>query len=97
MDGVVCYVGALFKLALGAVCAAVGVVTQTVVGIIFHPFETIANLTVGLVSIDIDGSDESHGLTYTKYIFYTNIIATLWDLIWGAIIYPLLQTFLFWL
>lgn len=97
MDGVVCYIGALFKLALGAVCAAVGVVAQTVVGVIFHPFETIANLTIGVVGFDFTGTQRAMGLSYTKYIFHTNLIATLVDLIWGAIIYPLLQTVLFWL
>lgn len=97
MDGVVCYVGALFKLAISSVCAVVGVVTQTVVGTICHPLETVANLTIGLVSFDFTGTQKAMGLTYGKYIFHTNIIATLFDLIWGAIIYPLLQTFLFWM
>lgn len=97
MDGVVCYIGALFKLALGAVCAAVGIVTQTVVGVIFHPFETLANLTIGVVGFDFTGTQRAMGLSYTKYIFHTNLIATLIDLIWGAIVYPLLQTILFWL
>lgn len=96
MDGVFCYIGALFKLALSSVCAALGIVTQTVVGTICHPLETLSNLTVGILCIDIDG-ESAVGLTYTKYIFHTNIIASLIDLVWGAIIYPLLQTFLFWL
>lgn len=97
MDGLICYMGALFKLALGTVCATIGIVTQTVVGAICHPFETLANLTVGVIGFDIFEDNSCMGLTYAKYIFHTNIIASLWDLIWGAIVYPLLQTFLFWL
>lgn len=93
MDGLFCYAGALFKLALGSVCAVIGIFASPVINTICHPFATLANLTVGLVCI----FQSEFGLTYTKYIFHTNIIASLIDLIWGAIIYPLLQTVLFWL
>lgn len=96
MDGVICYIGALVKLGIGSVCAAVGIVAAPIVGTLFHPLETLSNLTIGLLCIDIDG-EYSLGLTYTKYVFNTNIIASLIDLVWGAIIYPLLQTILFWL
>ena len=96
MDGVVCYIGAVFNLLLGIVCAIFGIVAQTLVGFLCHPFETLANLTIGLFG-EIFGENSYSGLTYTKYILHTNIIATLWDLVWGSILYPLLQAVLFWL
>lgn len=97
MDGVVCYAGALFKLALGTVAATVGLVAAPVINTLCHPCETLANLTVGAVFLDLDNTHKALGMNYGKYIFNTNLIATLWDLIWGAIVWPLLQTFLFWL
>ena len=97
MDGVVCYAGALLKLALGTVAATVGLVTSPVINTVCHPCETLANLTVGAVFLDLDNTHKALGMNYGKYIFNTNLIATLLDLIWGAIVWPLLQTLLFWL
>ncbi len=97
MDGLICYCGAVVKLAMGTVAAVVGLVAASVVNTICHPCETIANLTVGLIPFDLaHGFDLGPGMTYGRYVLHTNLIATLIDIIWGAILCPLLQTFLFW-
>ena len=95
-DGVFCYLHGVFKLAWGTVAAAVGIVVAPVVNTIFHPFETLANLTVGLVFVDVDNTQHAMGLNWLRYVFYTNIVYSTYDIVWGGIIAPLLQTFIFW-
>ena len=100
MDGVVGYLGALFKLAWGTAAAAVGVVASPIINTVVHPFETLANLTVGIIHVDgieflgIHPSGSNCG--WFGYVVRTNIIASLWDLVWGAMIYPLWQAVAFW-
>ena len=92
MDGVFCYAGAIVKLAFGTVAATVGLVVGPVMGLLSHPFSTLANLTVGVIPVNYSETFDSVG----QYLWYTNILASLWDLVWGAILAPLLQTFIFW-
>lgn len=92
MDGVFCYAGAIIKLAFGTVAATVGLVVGPVMGSLSHPFSTLANLTAGFIPMNYSQTFDSLG----QYLWYTNILASLWDLVWGAILAPLLQTFIFW-
>lgn len=92
MDGVFCYAGAIIKLALGTVAATVGLVVGPVMGSLSHPFSTLANLTAGFIPMNYSETFDSIG----QYLWYTNVFASLWDLVWGAIFAPLLQTFIFW-
>lgn len=90
MDGIFCYTGALVKLAFGTVAATAGLVIGPIMGLVSHPFSTLANLTVGIMGRSAGFDSLVH------YLVCTNIIASLWDLVWGAILAPLLQTFIFW-
>lgn len=74
------------KMLIGGVFAVVGIPLSLVVNTICHPLETLANLTVGIAYFG-DG--------WGTYVANTNLIASLWDLIWGAIIYPLVQAAVF--
>lgn len=94
MDGIWRYIKSLFYLLLGFVLALVGCIIAPIVNTLCHPFETISNLLVGVVSTcaDVDSP-----VSWIEYVFRTNIIASLWDLIWGGMIYPLWQALIFWL
>ena len=74
------------KLLVGGVFAVVGIPLSLVVNTVCHPIETLANLTVGVAYF---------GEGWGTYVANTNLIASLWDLIWGAIIYPLVQAVVF--
>lgn len=87
-DGVFGYVGDLIKLLLGAIAAIIGIFAATILNTLCHPLQTIANLTIGLFYFDSG---------WFSYVFSTNFIASLWDLVWGGIIYPLWQALTFWL
>lgn len=87
-DGIFGYVGDLLKLLLGAIAAIIGIFAATIFNTICHPFQTIANLTIGLLYFDSG---------WWTYVTHTNIFASLWDLIWGGMIYPLWQALTFWL
>ena len=82
MNGLFEYVIGLIKLFAGAVAAVIGLVAAPIVNTICHPFETLANLTIGFGDI--------------AYVNSTNIVASLWDLIVGGILQPLWQALLFW-
>ncbi len=101
MNGVGGYLDALFKLTWGTVAAAVGVVVAPVVNTVFHPFETLANLTVGIIHVDgiefLDIHPSGAGCGWWGYVLHTNLVASLWDLVWGAMIHPLWQAVVFWL
>ncbi len=88
MDGLQGYLESLIILIIGACASIISLVAGTIVCFICHPIETLANLTVGLFCLD-------NG--YWTYVLHTNLLASLWDLIWGAIIYPILQIFVFWM
>ena len=87
-DGVLGFVWNILLLLVGMVFSLVGVVVATLLGVICHPFETLANLTIGLFYF---------GSGWWRYVLHTNIIASLWDLIFGGMIYPLWQALIFWL
>ena len=84
-DGITGYLWGVLMLLFGGLCSIVGCVLATVVNTLCHPIETLANLTVGVVYFD-------HWFTC---LIRTNIVASLWDLIWGGIIYPLVKAVLF--
>lgn len=85
-EGVIEYLCNATKLLIGGVFAIVGIPCSFVINTICHPLETLANLTVGVAYFG-DG--------WGTYVANTNLIVTLWDLIWGAILYPLFQAFIF--
>lgn len=87
-DGVLGYVCDMFKLLFGILLSIVGLVAAPLVGLLCHPIETLANLTVGVFYF---------GPGWWTYVTHTNIFASLWDLIWGGMIYPLWQALTFWL
>ena len=87
-DGVLGFAWNILQLLLGMVAALVGVVAATLLGAICHPFETLANLTAGIFYF---------GPGWWRYVFHTNFLASLWDLIFGGIVYPLWQFLTFWL
>lgn len=86
-DGIVGWVSDLVKLLIGAVFAVVGFFASTVLGLVCHPVETAAN---------IFGVCYFHEGWWT-YFLNTNLLASLWDLIWGGMLYPLWQMLVFWL
>ena len=90
-DGVVGYVNDLVTLVVGFVLAIIGLVVSTVLGIICHPIETLANI-LGVAYFGQGGFE-----AWKTYLLHTNLLASIWDLVWGAIICPLLQMFVFWL
>ena len=94
MDGIWRYIKSLVKLGFGVLCAIVGVVVAPIFNTLIHPLETLSNLLVGVVSAC--GLMDSP-VSWIGYVCRTNIIASLWDLIWGGIIYPLWQALTFWL
>lgn len=85
-EGAIEYLCNTTKLLIGGVFAIVGIPCSFVINTICHPFETLANLTVGVAYF---------GNGWGTYVANTNLIVTLWDLIWGAILYPLLQALIF--
>ena len=89
------YIKSLIYLGLGIPCAVVGMVAAPVINTICHPIETLANLTVGVLPLQLWEFEEVD--SYIGYVFRTNILYSLWDLIWGGIIYPLWQALTFWL
>lgn len=86
-DGISGYAYGVAQLLFGGVCSIVGCVAATAVNTICHPLETLSNLLVGVGYFD-------HWLTC---VANTNLIASLWDLIWGGIIYPLFKAIVFWM
>lgn len=87
-DGVLGFVWNILQLLIGIVAAIVRTVVATQIGAVCHPLETLANLTAGLFYF---------GPGWWRYVLHTNFIASLWDLIWGGIVYPLWQALIFWL
>ena len=98
MDGIWRYIKAVFKLILGTIFAIVGLVLSPLVNTLCHPFETLANLIVGVYSGNLFGffSDGYGDMSWFGYACRTNLLASLWDLIWGGIIYPIWQLLIFW-
>lgn len=86
-DGVTGYLWGVVMVVLGGLLSIVGCVVATIVNTICHPVETLSNLTVGVFYFD-------HWLTC---VVRTNLLASLWDLVWGGIIYPIWQALIFWL
>ena len=86
-DGVLGYAHGLLLLGCGAICSVVGMFVQPVVNMVCHPLETLSNLTIGLLYF---------GDNWGYYVANTNVIASIWDLIWGAMMYPLWQALTFW-
>lgn len=86
-DGVTGYLYGVLLLIVGGVCSVVGCALATVVNTLCHPVETLANLTVGLACFD----------NWFDCVIRTNLLASLWDLIWGGIVYPLVKAVLFWM
>ena len=87
-DGICEYLKNSAKLLIGGVFAVAGIPCSFVINTICHPIETLANLTVGVAYFGDD---------WFEYVRNTNLVVSLWDLIWGGIIYPLWQALVFWL
>lgn len=64
------------------------------IGTICHPWETLANLTVGIIFIPPDSISVFSGdywRLYWDYVCNTNIITSLWDLLYHGVIQPLIE------
>lgn len=86
-DGLVGWIMDVLKLLFGAILAVIGMVLATVFNTVCHPIETLANIC-GIAYFNTG---------WWTYFAHTNIFASLWDLIWGGVIYPLWQALTFWL
>ena len=86
-DGIFGWAFDLGRLAVGAVLSIIGIPCATVVGAVCHPVETLANV-LGVAYF---------GRGWWIYFSHTNIVASLWDLLWGGVVYPLWQALVFWL
>lgn len=94
-DGIMDYIGIVISLAFGTLMSVVMISVGTIVGFICHPFESLANLIVGF---DISlSADFIKNLLDTNYIYHVNLIYSLVDLLWGAIVLPLLEIVLLFL
>ena len=91
-DGILGYFWGVCQLLLGTLFAIIGVVVAPIFNTLCHPIETLANLTIGFAYFD-----SPYSRHWFKCVLNTNIIASLWDLIWGGMIYPLWQALIFWL
>lgn len=90
-DGIIGYISDLIILAIGFFLAIIGFFVSSILGLVCHPLETLSNLLVGVAYFG-DGGFEA----WKAYVLHTNFFASLWDLVWGAIIYPLWQLVMFW-
>lgn len=100
MNGIWGYSVAAVKLMFGAVCSVVGMVASPIINTVCHPWETLANLTVGVAFVDgveFLGVHPDSDRGWFWYVFRTNLVYTLWDLVWNSILYPLIQCFTFWM
>lgn len=91
-DSITDFLIGLFVLGLGLVFSIVGIVLSTILGLICHPLETLSNLLIGVAYFGDGGF-----AAWKVYVWHTNLLASLWDIVWGAIIYPILQAVVFWL
>lgn len=64
------------------------------IGTICHPWETLANLTVGIIFIPPDSISVfswDYWRLWWDYVCNTNILTSLWDLLYHGIIHPLIE------
>lgn len=64
------------------------------IGTICHPWETLANLTVGIIFIPPDYISVfswDYWRLWWDYVCNTNIITSLWDLLYHGVIHPLIE------
>jgi len=90
-DSILDFLIGLFVLVLGFVFSVVGLVFSTILGFICHPLESLSNLLIGVAYFGEGGFQ-----AWKIYVWHTNLLASLWDIVWGAIIYPLWQAVVFW-
>ena len=62
-----------------------------IIGFICHPWESLSNLTIGILYIPTDGFEQ-----YCKYVKGTNIIMSVWDLL-KCLCIVLIRTIFFWI
>lgn len=86
-DGILGWLKDVVSIFICVVLAFMGLFVETVLGIVVHPIETLANIC-GIMNF---------GEGWFNYFIHTNIITSLWDLFWGGVIYPLWQALVFWL
>lgn len=86
-DGISGYFFGVLQLVFGLCCALVGCVASLVVNSLCHPLETLSNLTVGILYFNKD---------WMGYVINTNLLSSLWDLLWGGVAYPLIKALMFW-
>lgn len=90
-DGITGYIGDMVVLGIGIVLAIIGFFVSTFLGLVCHPLETLSNLLIGIAYFGDGGF-----AAWKAYVLHTNLFASLWDLVWGAMIYPLWQAVMFW-
>lgn len=86
-DGILGWIKDVVSILICVVLAVIGFFIESILGLIMHPVETLANVC-GIMNF---------GEGWFNYFVHTNLIASLWDLVWGGMIYPLWQMLIFWL
>lgn len=86
-DGVWGWIKDVISILISVAFALIGFCIESILGLVVHPVETLANVC-GIMNF---------GEGWFNYFVHTNLIASLWDLVWGGIIYPLWQMLIFWL
>lgn len=82
------------SLLLGSGVALLMIPGGLIIGTICHPIETLANLTCGIFywppeTVPLFSAE--YLSVWRDYVCNTNLLVSAWDLLWGAIVYPLWQ------
>ena len=83
----------LLGLLLGVAAALLMLPLAPLLGTICHPFETFSNLFAGIFLWPPEGVSIFSGEYWTMwwdYLCNANLFASVWDLLWSAIVFPLL-------
>ena len=89
----------IIHIILGGLSALFMLPVSFLIGTICHPWETLANLTVGIIFIPPDSMSVfswDYWSLWWDYVCNTNIIASLWDLLYHGVIRPLRGFFNAW-
>ena len=84
------WISNLITIIIDACLALIMLFVGPVIGFICHPFESLANLTVGLLYFTEYGMEQ-----YWTYVKHVNLIASIWDILKGCFM-MLLNALFFW-
>ncbi len=84
------WIGNIIMILVDACLALVMLFVGPIIGMICHPFESLANITIGLLYIPEDGF-----VQYKEYILNVNLLASVWDTL-QLLFWIVVRTILFW-